>query len=98
MERIIKRTQDYTIFEKVYVGQKLTIRRWHSGEVDVMLDNSFAIACGYRSTDDMVNSTIGEQGKQEIISMCGYLPSWVRVTDDGKAYLVGETLDVIGEA
>ena len=63
-----------------------------------MFDDTFAKAGGYCSAADMVNTTIGEQGKQEIISRCGYLPSWVRVMDDGKVYYVGETLDVIGEA
>ena len=98
MERTIKRTKNYTIFERAYEGQKLAFRRWHSGEVDIMFDDTFAKACGYCSAADMVNTTIGEQGKQEIISRCGYLPSWVRVMDDGKVYFVGETLDVIGEA
>lgn len=100
MKRVIKQTENYTIFEDVFDGNVLTFRMWHNEAdgADVLFTDAFARACGYSSTGDMIAQTIGEQGKQEIIAKWGYLPKWVRVLDDGKVYFVGETFNVMGEA
>ena len=100
MERIINQTENYTIFENVFEGIVLTFRRWHNvvEGADILFTDAFAMACGYASKDEMIASTIGEKGKQEIIARFGYLPKWVRWYDDGNIFFVGETYRVIGEA
>lgn len=100
MKRVIKETENYTIFQEVFDGIVLTMRKWHSEAdgADILFTDAFARACGYSSTADMIAQTIGEQGKQEIIARWGYLPRWVRVVDDGKVYFVGDTFNVMGEA
>lgn len=98
--RIIKQTENYTILEDVFEGIVLTFRRWHyvAEGADILFTDAFAKACGYASKADMIASTIGEQGKQEIIAMYGYLPKWVRWYEDGNIFFVGENYRVIGEA
>ena len=99
-KKVIEETTYYTIFEEKFDGVVLTFRRWHSEAegADIKFTDTFAQACGYASTDDMIASTIGEQGKQQIIARWGYLPKWVRVMNDGSIYFVGETYKVMGEA
>lgn len=96
----IEQTECYTIFDEVFEGRVLTFRKWHyeAEGADILFTDTFAQACGYASTGDMIAQTIGEHGKQEIIAKWGYLPRWVRVLDDGKIYFVGETFRVMGEA
>lgn len=100
MEKVIKQTKNYTIFEKVFEGLVLTFRRWNNEAegADILFTDAFARACGYVSKDDMIASTIGEHGKREIIARYGYLPKWVRWYDDGSIFFVGDTYRVIGEA
>ena len=101
MTRIIETNNFYTISEESFDdGMTITLRRWHSQPegADILFDDTFARACGYSSKDDMIASTIGEQGKKEIIAKWGYLPKWVRWYDNGKIYFVGETIRTIGVA
>ena len=99
MKKIRKQTPYYTIFEDTFEGKVLIFRHWHeSGDVDVFLDENIAKACGYSSKEDMITLNIGEQGKQEIITRFGYLPSWVRVLDDGSVNFVGELITTRNEA
>ena len=86
--KVIEQTECYTIFDEVFDAEG----------ADILFTDTFAQACGYASTGDMIAQTIGEHGKQEIIAKWGYLPRWVRVLDDGKIYFVGETFRVMGEA
>lgn len=92
MEKIIKSTPNYTIFENSFEGQTLTFRRWNNeqGDVDILFDDTFAKCCGYASAGDMIVRTIGEQGMQQIIDSWGSRPEWVKVMDDGSICFVGE--------
>ncbi len=98
--RKIEETEYYSIYEDEYEGNVITFRRWHNEAegADILFTDAFARACGYASKDDMIASTIGEQGRQAVIARFGYLPKWVRSFDDGKVYFVGETFNVMGEA
>jgi len=98
--RKVKETAYYSIFEDVYEGKVITFRRWHNDAqgADILFTDDFARACGYSSKDDMIASTIGEQGRKAVIAKFGYLPKWVRPFEDGKVYFVGETFNLMGEA
>lgn len=100
MKRVIKETGSYTIFEDEFEGKKITFRIWHNdlSGVEIKFTDAFAQANGYASTDEMIAQTIGEQGKQELIAMCGYFPEWMRYNTDGKVYFVCETFNLTGEA
>ena len=100
MRNVIERTADYTIYQDEYEGRPILFRLWHNdlSGVDIKFNDAFAQANGYASTGDMIAQTIGEQGRQEIIAMCGYFPEWVRYYGDGQVCFVAKPLRVIGEA
>lgn len=100
MRKVIERTADYTIYQDEYEGKPIIYRAWNNdlSGVDIKFTNAFAQANGYASTDDLIAQTIGEQGKQEMVAMCGYFPEWVRYYGDGRVCFVAQPLKVIGEA
>lgn len=100
MGKVIERTANYTILNEAFDGRVLTLRKWHDEAegADILFTDTFAQACGYASTADMIAQTIGEQGKQAIIARYGYLPKWVRVLDDGNVYFVADVFYQMGEA
>ena len=102
MRKVVEETADYTIFEDEFEGKQILFRAWHNDPtgVDIKFTDAFAQANGYASKDDMIAQTIGEQGRQEMIAMCGYFPEWVRFNANGEAYIAGKPLAfrIMGEA
>ena len=100
MRKVIEETADYTIFQDEFEGKQILFRAWHNGQtgVDIKFTDAFAQANGYASTGDMIAKTIGEQGRQEMIAMCGYFPEWVRYYGSGQVCFVAKPLQVMGEA
>ena len=90
MKKIIERTEHFITFQIVIDGNVLTIRRWNkeTQEAEIKLDDAFAKCCGYNSKDDLIAQTIGEQGKQDVIALFGYIPEWVLVFEDGRVCFV----------
>lgn len=100
MSKVIERTADYTIYQDEYEGKPIIFRAWNNdlSVVDIKFTDAFARANGYASKDDMIAQTIGVQGKQEMIAMCGYFPKWVRYYGDGRVCFVAKPSIVMGEA
>ena len=98
--KVIEETADYTIFEDEFEGKPIIYRYWHNDPtgVDIKFTDAFAQANGYTSAGDMIAQTIGEQGRQVFIAVCGYFPEWVRFNSNGQFCVVAKQLQVIGEA
>lgn len=67
-------------FTRVYDGITITFRQWKStGDVDELLDDSFAKANGYDSIDAMIE----DSNLINFIAEYGYTPTWLRMFTDG---------------
>ena len=99
-KKIIEDNQWYTICQDTYEGYPITIRIWKSNPdgADLLFDDNLAQANGYRNTQDMINSTIGVDGYNEVMKQFGYIPKWVRMVGDGMLYFVHTMTQPLGEA
>ncbi len=99
--KIIEETQWYTIYEDYFDGLPITIRVWKNYEdgADLLFDDNFARANGYKNTEDIINSTIGIDKFNEVKEQFGCEPKWVRALNDGGFYFVNTiSQPIIGDA
>ena len=99
-KKIIEDNQWYTIYEDTYDGFPITIRFWknYPDGADLLFDDNLAQANGYRNTQDMINSTIGVNGYNEVKKQFGCTPRWLRACTDGKFYFVNHIMQPMGIA
>lgn len=82
-------------FQKDYNGLTITFRQWKSnGNVDELLDDSFAQASGYDSIDGM----IADSNLIDFINQYGYCPTWLRLCVDGRIAAVIDVPSLVSNA
>ena len=87
-KKIIKQVDRYDIVQWEFKGMPITFRFWKDGRqiVEIKVDEYFAKANGYKSVDDMAESTIGKAKFKELF---GGVPEWIRADPNGEFYFVG---------
>ena len=87
-KKIIKQVDRYDIVQWEFKGMPITFRFWKDGRqiVEIKVDEYFAKANGYKSVDDMAESTIGKSKFKELF---GGVPEWIRADPNGEFYFVG---------
>lgn len=85
---IKKLTEHYKIVEDMFNGEVITFRYWYNrpNEVEVLVDDNFARANGYKSVEDMAKETIGMATFQKLY---GRVPEWITATSDGEFNFIG---------
>ena len=87
-KKIIKQVDRYDIVQWEFQGMPISFRFWKDGRqiVEIKVDEYFAKANGYKSVDDMAESTIGKSKFKELF---GGVPEWIRADPNGEFYFVG---------
>jgi len=81
MKKIIKRTENFSIYEDEFNGITQTFRHWTNDVVEIQFNDNFAKANGYKSLDDLLTSI---RGFRDYLALkCGNIPQWITITRDG---------------
>lgn len=93
----------YKYFSKVFEDRKISFRQnLETGEVDIQLDDNFAICNGFKSLDDLINQNYTDAEKRQMKAIFGDVPKWVRCFENGMIVPVqdvpsNDTMPIVGQ-
>ena len=93
----------YKYFSKVFEDRKISFRQnLETGEVDIQLDDNFAICNGFKSLDDLINQNYTDAEKRQMKAIFGDVPKWVRCYENGMIVPVldvpsNDTMPIVGQ-
>jgi hypothetical protein len=88
MKKLIKQTDNYSIYESEFMGFTQTFRQWRNDHIEIQFNDNFAKANGFKSVEDMLISNKGM--KETLLVGFGSIPQWITITSDGQ-FLVKNT-------
>ena len=82
MKKLIKRTENYSIYEDEFMGLTQTFRLWRNDHIEIQFNDNFAKANGFKSVEDMLICNKGM--KETLLDGFGSIPQWITITSDGQ--------------